>query len=206
MPEELYIYGAGGHAKVVAATARLCGYTVRGFWEDSNENTGNEFFGSRIVASEDIPDGANVFIAFGNNNIRLGRGQILQRQFHIQTIIHPSAQIAEGVELGIGTYIGALTNIDPDCIIGDFCIVNNLVNISHDSLIADGAHICAESTIAGHGKIGRRTFLGIGSCMIENREVGDDSIIGAGSIIIKNIPSNVTAVGIPARIIKEHDI
>lgn len=206
MPKELYIYGAGGHAKVVAATARLCGYTIRGFWEDSTENVGNEFFGSRIVASEDIPGGANVFIAFGNNKMRLEKGQILRKQFHIPTIIHPSAQVAEKVKLGMGTYIGALANIDPDCIIGDFCIVNNLGNISHDSLIADGAHICAMSTIAGYGRIGRRTFLGIGSCMIENREVGDDSIIGAGSIIIKNIPSYVTAVGTPAHIIKDHNI
>ena len=202
MPNDLYIYGAGGHAKVVAATARLCGYIIKGFCEDSSDNEEEEFFGSKLVPFENIPDGANVFIAFGNNKIRLEKGRALQKKFHIPTIIHPSAQIAKEAKLGAGTYIGALTNIDPDCTIGNFCIINKQVNISHDSLIADGVHVCAGSIIAGHGEIGMRTFIGIGSRIIENLKIGNDVILGAGSVVIRSIPSSVTAVGSPARTIK----
>lgn len=198
---EIYIFGAGGHAKVVAYTARLCGYQIAGFWEDTYENIGKGFCGSKIVALESIPEGSNVFIGFGNNRIRLQKGYELRKRFRIPSIIHPSAQIAENVRIGDGVFIAALSNIDPDCSIGDFAIINKLVNISHDATICEGVHICAGSILAGHVKIGSCSFIGIGSRIIEEKEVGENTIIGAGSVVIRNIASNVTAVGCPARII-----
>lgn len=199
---DLYIYGAGGHAKVVAATARLCGYHIGGFWEDSPASIGNEFFGSKIISFDHVPCRAMVFVAFGNNELRLQKGLLLREQFQIATLIHPSAQVAAGVTVGIGSYIGAMANIDPNCNIGQFCIVNNHANISHDSILKDGCHVCGGAQIAGHCCIGNCVMQGIGSCMIENRSIGDHTVIGAGSVVITDIPANVTAVGCPAKVLK----
>ena len=201
----LYIYGAGGHAKVVAAAARSCGYTIGGFWEDSTERVGMDFFGSRIVAFQEVPDGAFAFIAFGNNAIRLRRGRELISRFSFPSIIHPSAQIATGVEIGRGCYFGALSNVDPGCKIGDFCIVNNNANISHDTMLSAGCHICGGVNIAGNGRIGRCVLMGIGSCMMEELSIGDDAVVGAGSTVIRDIPRECVAVGCPAKIIKRSD-
>lgn len=202
MPKRIYIYGAGGHAKVVAATARLCGYEIAGFWEDSSEHVGKSFFGSNIISFESIPPDANIFIAFGDNSERHKKGKMLERDFQIVTIIHPSAQIADGVMIGQGCYIGALSNIDPGCIIEKFCIVNNGANISHDTILHTGCHICGGSQLAGHCSVGQRSMIGIGSCMKEDSIVGDDAIIGAGSTIINDIPAGVMAYGTPARPVK----
>jgi len=203
MSKMLYIYGCGGHAKVVAATARLCGYQIAGFWEDTSERVGTDFFGSRIVRFEDVPLGSNIFVAFGNNKVRLEKGLQLQKKFHTPTLIHPSAQIAEGVKIGKGSYVGALANIDPDCLIGDFCIINNCANVSHDSVLYDGCHVCGGVQLAGHSTIGECAMMGIGSCMIEEHSVGADAIIGAGSAIIKDIPTKTVAVGSPAKVMKK---
>lgn len=199
MGKTLYIYGCGGHGKVVAATARLCGYEITGFWEDSSERVGTAFFGSRIVRFEDIPQGVKVFVAFGNNRMRRDKGRQLEATFCIPTLIHPSAQIAEGVKIGTGSYIGALANIDPDCVIEDFCIVNNCANVSHDSVLHDGCHICGGVQLAGHSVIGECAMMGIGSCMIEEHSVGDDAVIGAGGTVIRDIPTKTVAVGTPAK-------
>ena len=45
--------------------------------------------------------------------------------------------------------------------------------------------------------------MGIGSTVINNIKIGKGSIIGAGATVIKNIPENVVAVGVPAKIIKK---
>lgn len=201
--KKIYIYGAGGHAKVVAATAELCGYTVCGFFEDGDERVGGVFFEKPIVSLKDIPEKAFVFIAFGNNKIRLQKGVELRKRFRIPTIIHPSAQISKYTQIGKGVFIGALSNIDPDCCIEDYCIINNHASISHDTIIRKGSHVSISAALAGHTTVGQCCFIGIGSKVKEETTIGDCSTIGAGTVVIHNIPSNVTVVGCPAKIIKE---
>lgn len=204
MKKTLYIYGAGGHAKVVAATAVLCGWEIGGFFADGVPNAGEKFFGSPMLSFAEIPRGAAMFIAFGNNKIRLIRGMELKSDFVFPTIIHPSARIADSAEIGTGTYIGAMVNIDPDCRIGDFCIINKLANISHDSSVGDGTHCSIGSLLAGNVTVGKTCCIGMGSRIIEKRHVGDNTIIGAGAVVIRDTPGCVTAVGVPAKIIKTH--
>ena len=204
--KNIYIFGAGGHAKVVAATAELCGYTVRGFFEDGDNRVGDMFFGKPIVSLKDIPQKSYVFVAFGNNGIRLQRGMELQKKYLIPSIIHPSAQISKQTKIGNGVFIGSLANIDPDCVIEDFCIINNHASVSHDSRIDKGTHISVNATLAGHVTIGRCCCVGIGSTIKDETSVGDFSTIGAGAVVINDIPSNVTAVGCPAKIIKEKNV
>ncbi|MCQ2378323.1 MAG: acetyltransferase [Victivallaceae bacterium] len=203
MSKKIYIYGCGGHAKVAASTARLCGYEIAGFWEDSDARADEDFFGSKIVAFDDVPRGALIFIAFGDNRMRLQRGRTLQNDFRIATIIHPSAQIAEHVKIGCGSYVGALANIDPDVEIGEFCIVNKLVNVSHDSVIGNGTHVSVGSAVAGGVWVGECCCIGMGSRIIERKSIGNNTVIGAGAVVIHDIPSNVVAVGTPAKVIKE---
>ena len=205
MPKKIYIYGAGGHARVVASTARLCGYEIAGFFEDTDERVGKYFCESRIVSLKDIPNQSEVFIAFGDNKNRLRKGKELSQYYKIPIIIHPSSQVAEGTKIGFGSYIGALGNIDPGCQIGNFCIINNCANISHETILESGCHICGGVNIAGRCYIGECAMVGIGSCMIENRFVGKNTIIGAGSVVIRDIKENCIAVGSPAKVISQNN-
>ena len=202
--KKIYIYGAGGHAKVVAAAAELCGYTVCGFFEDGNERVGGLFFEKPIVSLEDIPEKAFLFIAFGNNTIRLQKGVELGKRFCIPSIIHPSAQVSKYARIGKGVFIGALSNIDPDCRIEDFCIINNHASLSHDSIIGKGSHVSVGAALAGHTTVGQCCCIGIGSKVKDETTIGDYSTIGAGAVVIRDIPDNVTAVGCPARIINHN--
>lgn len=204
MSKDLYIYGAGGHAKVAAATARRCGYVIKGFWEDSKARVGMDFFGSRIIAYDDVPAGAEVFIAFGDNEIRLKKGRELQGRFRFPALIHPSAQVADGAKIGDGCYIGALGNLDPDCAIGAFSIINKMVNVSHDVKIGNGCHISVGTIVAGGCVIDDFAFLGIGVRVIPHVHIGSRSIIGAGAVVIRDVESGVTAVGCPAKTISRH--
>ena len=202
--ETIYVYGAGGHAKVVAAACRLRNYWIGGFIEDNSFRTGTEFCGSRILSRTDLPEGATVVIAFGNCQRRCEVGNELQRSgFSLPTIIHPAACVAEDAVIGIGCFIGAFANLDPGCRIGDFCIINNSAIVCHDSELDSGCHICPGTAIAGGVHIGARAWIGLGSRVIEKKTIGEGSLVGAGSVVVTSLPQRTLAYGVPAKVIKK---
>ena len=51
--------------------------------------------------------------------------------------------------------------------------------------------------------IGRNVWIGAGVIVLPGVTIGDNSIIGAGSVVSRSIPSNVVAVGVPCRVMRE---
>ena len=59
--------------------------------------------------------------------------------------------------------------------------------------------------LASNVHIDELTYIGGGASVIQGVRIGKGVIIGAGAAVIDNIPDNVTAVGVPARVIKHHE-
>ena len=101
--------------------------------------------------------------------------------------IHPAAQIGERVFIdhGTGVVIGETT------IIGDDVVIYQQVTLG------------GVSTSPGkrHPTVGNRVVVGAGTKVLGNINIGDDAKIGANSVVVKDVPSSATAVGIPARIL-----
>jgi serine O-acetyltransferase len=53
-----------------------------------------------------------------------------------------------------------------------------------------------------HPKIGKNVFFGANCCVLGNIKINDNAKIGAGSVVLKEVPANHTAVGVPARMIE----
>ena len=51
--------------------------------------------------------------------------------------------------------------------------------------------------------IGKNCWLGAGVIVLPGVTIGDNTVVGAGSVVTKDIPSNVVAVGNPARVLRE---
>jgi acetyltransferase-like isoleucine patch superfamily enzyme len=51
--------------------------------------------------------------------------------------------------------------------------------------------------------VGEGAFLGVGTVAGPGCRIGAWSIVGAGAVVVKDLPANVTAVGMPAAPIKE---
>lgn len=197
------ILGIGGHAKVVIHTAELNGYSVSQIYDDDVSLHGSSFYGHLVLGLIDKNITGSSFIAIGNNAVRQHIDNMLQGA-RWETIIHPSAIIANDVIIGEGSIIMAGAIIQPGSKIGRHCIINTGSIIDHDCNIHDYVHIAPNCGIAGAVNIESGTFVGIGSNIIQGISIGSWSIIGAGAVVAKDIPSKCTAVGIPAKPIKFH--
>ena len=63
-------------------------------------------------------------------------------------------------------------------------------------------NISPHAAIAGHTRIGRKSFIGIAASIIDGIVIGKGVIIGAGAAVIHDIPSYTVVAGVPARSIK----
>ena len=99
------------------------------------------------------------------------------------------AHIAPGLRLPhpMGLIVAPNVSIGPDC-----------------DIYADVRLVLAKGAKQGP-QIGRHVFLGDGAKVVGNVKVGDHAVIGVSSVVTKDIPSNATAVGIPAKVIDEHN-
>lgn len=52
-------------------------------------------------------------------------------------------------------------------------------------------------------EIGPNSYIGAGATILAGVKVGQNSMVGAGALVNRDVPENVVAVGIPARVIKK---
>jgi serine O-acetyltransferase len=110
-----------------------------------------------------------------------------------------------------------LTNIDihPACTIGRRVfidhgfgvVIGETSKIGNDVLIYQGVTLGGVSLTHGkrHPTIEENCVIGSGAKILGNITIGSNSKIGANSVVVQNVPSHSTAVGVPARVIKRKD-
>ena len=147
-----------------------------------------------------------VIVATGDNRLRQIRLQILEEYgIPIATIIHPSAIISPTAQVNHGSTILANAVIHTLARIGTGCIINTGAIVEHDCVIKDFVNMSPNCAMAGHCSVESRAFLGIGSTLSPAVTIGEDAVIGAGAVVLTDIPAHATAVGVPAKIIKQRD-
>ncbi|MEW6607529.1 MAG: acetyltransferase [bacterium] len=145
-------------------------------------------------------------VAFGDNKRRIELSDAAKKiGYSLINAIHPSAVISKCAILGEGIVISPNVSINPDVKIGNNAIINTGAIVEHDCIIEDGVHIAPGVHLAGGVKVKKNAFVGIGATVIDDLTIGENSIIGAGTVIIRDVPDNVTVVGIPGRIIRRRN-
>jgi len=102
--------------------------------------------------------------------------------------IHPAAKLGRRVFIdhGVGVVIGETA------VLGDDVIVYQQVTLG------------GVSTSKGkrHPTLGNNVVIGAGAKVLGNIIIGDNSKVGANSVVVKDVPADSTAIGIPARVLK----
>jgi sugar O-acyltransferase (sialic acid O-acetyltransferase NeuD family) len=200
-PGKIFLYGAGGHAKVILELIEANKLLCAGIYD---EYTGRkELLGYAISGTLDDlykQSDATLIIAIGNNLIR--RKLVHQLAAEWGNVFHPSASISTRCTIGEGTVVMAGVSVNSEAIIGQHCIINTNSSIDHDCRIGDYVHISPNAALAGNVQVGEGTHIGIGAAIIQGVKIGRWVTVGAGSVIIRDIPDYAVVVGNPGRIIR----
>jgi len=203
MKDKLIIIGASGHGKVVADIAiKMNKWQSFAFLDDDESiktSMGLEVIGKTADAFT-YKDEADFFVAIGNNAVRERvQVKLIEQGLNVLSLIHPSAVIGTDVEIGIGTAVMAGVVINSSTRIGKGCIINTSASLDHDNVIEDYVHISPGVNMAGTVKVGKGSWIGIGSVVSNNVNICSGCKVGAGAVVVKDITEPGTYVGIPVR-------
>jgi len=210
MKDKLLIYGASGHGKVIIDIVEREGrFKIVGLLDDDPTIQGKTFCNYSIIGgcdllNEHVYHGYRLILAIGDNRARRRLWErIKELGYELVYAIHPSAQIAREVSIGPGTVIMANTAVNSGTKVGENVIINTGVTIDHDCAIEDYVHICPGAHLAGNVVVGKLSHIGIGASVVQGVKIGKGVVIGAGAAVIDDIPDHVTAMGVPAKMVKK---
>lgn len=211
--KKLVLIGAGGFGREVASIVEVVNhkkptYELLGFLDDGAQFSegvtinGYPWLGKTEWAldhKEDIVYNCTI----GNPTIK---GKI-QRELTAQgvkfeTIIALASYIAPFTEVGDGCVLYGSVMVSVNCKIGDGVLLNQMVDIGHDTVIGDYTTIMPSTGISGNCTIGKDVRIGGHAFIVPGRKVGDGATIAAGSIVFSNVKAGTTVLGNPAKRMK----
>lgn len=208
MKKNVYVLGAGGHAKVVIAALLENKIKISGIFDVNSKLIGKTILGVKVLGTEDNLfklNEAKCILVNGIGSIRSLNlrknvyNKFKQKGYSFLQVIHPDAVVHKSVKIGEGAQIMAGAVIQPDAIIGLNSIINTGSIIEHDCNIGRHVHIAPGAVLSGATKVGDETHFGVGAVSVQGLDIGNGCLIGAGSVIVKNIPNNSFAIGVPAK-------
>ena len=116
-------------------------------------------------------------------------------------IISQIARFFTGIEIHPACFIGKGLLIDH----GSGVVIGETAIIGDDCTLFQGVTLGGRGNTQGkrHPTLKNGVFVGAGAKVLGNIEIGNNAKIGANAVVLTDIPDNVTAVGVPARIIEK---
>ena len=198
--KKIVIIGYSGHSFGCIEVAIKQEYSIVGY-HDTLEKISNPYYLKYLGHEDNIDSKNKPFIAIGDNIIRrkIYEKFKLDNIFLNTTLIHSDTIISKSSLIEEQTFISAGVIINPQVKIGVGCIINTGAIIEHDCSIGKFSHIAPGAVLAGNISIGSGCMIGANAVIKQGVRVGDNVIIGAGAVVLKDVNSNTTFVGNPAK-------
>jgi sugar O-acyltransferase (sialic acid O-acetyltransferase NeuD family) len=209
--KKFVLWGASGHAKVLADLIRKRGGAVIALFDnDPNIRTclpgvpifyGEAGFYNWLGQQQSVDDIAAA-IAIGGHR---GNDRVLMASrfeaagISLPALIHPDATVSPSARLGKGSQILARAVVAAEATLGDVCIVNNTANVDHECQLGNGVHIAPGAVLCGCVTIENNVFVGAGAVILPHLHISEAALIGAGSVVTKNISAGDVVAFNPAR-------
>ena len=213
--ERLVIWGASDQCRVNYPILKQLGCQIEALIDDTPDKR-SPFKGVPIYLGE---QGLDAFLQASKIG-RMGFVVAIANPYgHVRTKLHylmkgkglapisfadPTALICNTVTYGEGLQVMASAIIHNDVEIGIQCIINTRALVEHDCVLKNGVEIAPGAVLCGRVRVGENSWIGANATIGPRVIIGDNSIIGAGSVVVTDIPSNVVAVGVPAKVLREN--
>jgi len=112
-------------------------------------------------------------------------------------------RLLTGIEIHPGATIGRRVFIDH----GMGVVIGETAEIGDDTTLYHGVTLGGTSWNKGkrHPTLGRGVVIGAGAKILGPILIGDGAKIGSNAVVVRNVPAESTAVGIPARVVTSDD-
>lgn len=210
--KDIVIFGTGGfgrevHQLIEDVNAQERRWNVLGWLDGNPAQHGQEIHGLPVLGGPEWLAGHGtvaVIVAVGGTAAKRRIVQSLGQQT-FATLVHPTVRLGSRVRVGEGCILCAGTQVTTNIDFQEHVIVKLSCTVGHDTVLERYVTVAPGVNISGNVVVGEGVDLGTGSRIIQGLHVGEWSVIGAGAVVSKAVPANVTAVGIPARVIKERE-
>lgn len=197
-----YIYGAGGHGRVVLNAMQVADMICEGFIDDRPISTCADLNVSLLSSIE--MNKVSLHLAIGDCKTRELIAISLENS-NFYSVIHSAAIISKTAQIGLGSFFAARSIVAPDAKIGHHCIINHAAVVDHDCAVGDYCHIAPLCSLGGGVKVGKGVLIGAGAVVLPGLTIEDYAVIGAGAVVTKNVAAGMTVVGNPAKILSKNN-
>ena len=208
----LVIFGAGGLGREVLLlvqqiNAHRPSWDVRGFYDDqapaSPTVAGLPYLGTSADLNAS-PAPLAVALAVGSPAGRAAvAGRLTSPQLSFPILVHPRVALTslQRIMLGDGCIIQQGCILTCDIMLGRFVLLNLGCAVGHDAVIEDFCSLMPHANVSGAARLATGVYLGTSSTIIQGVSIGANTVVGAGAVVVRDLPANVTAVGVPAKVI-----
>jgi len=206
--KKIIIIGAGSVGGHIANNLQLYGIQGRlaGFLDDNPEKQGKEVFGYPVLGPVSwILDRSDfdvvIGIAFPAIKERIVKKLAVNPALHFPNLIASNAWMSDNIEIGRGNIIYPGCCVNYGSSIKDFVVINMNCAIGHDCTISSYCSLAPGVNLGGFTTLQSSAEMCIGSSTIQGAKIGKNTVIGGQGMVIKDLPDNVTAVGVPTEIL-----
>ncbi len=123
----------------------------------------------------------------------------------IARIVSNIGKLFTGVEIHPGAIIGKNFLIDhgSGVVIGETAIIGDGVLMYHGVTLGGTGN---DSSIKRHPTVCDNVMIAAGAKILGNIKIGYGAKIGANAVVLKDVPPYATAVGMPARVVKQGEV
>ena len=215
----LVIFGAGGLGREVLGllhqlNAARPTWAVRGFYDDRAPATphvaGLPYLGTSaglLSAAAASAAPLAVAVAVGSP---AGRAAVVARlaspHLSFPALVHPAVALAphQRIALRAGCIIQQGCLLTCDITLGRFVLLNLGCTVGHDAVLDDFCSLMPHANVSGAVHLAAGVYLGANATVIQGVRIGANTVVGAGAVAVRDLPANVTAVGVPAKAIDSH--
>ena len=151
-------------------------YVILGFLDDDKEKTGKEFYGYKVLGTtEDLPVlhdkvAVSAVLAIQDGSVRKRIVETLSNFNSWETILHPSAIIADTSPLGRGSIVFPHVTVSVDTKLGDFCLFYIHSIICNDCRIGNYVSVMAGAMVSERAFVSNECCLALGACVLPNQK------------------------------------
>jgi sugar O-acyltransferase (sialic acid O-acetyltransferase NeuD family) len=213
--KDIAIFGAGGFGREVLVLLHQINafsptWRIKGFFDDQPQSCINGFdYLGDLEALNAFEEPLHVVLALGDSKIRARvRNRITNPRLLFPPLIHPSVPVQpyQYISVGEGSVICQGNILTTNITVGRFALINLSCTVGHDVRMGDFCSLMPGVNLGGYATLAAGVSLGTNATLLPAVHIGEESTVGAGAVVIKDLPPRCTAVGVPAHVIKQHDV